>query len=58
VPYINGAAPKLSKFGSHTLVQKNIHPNFALERWEFAQSSYTSMEVIRRIRAENVRVIR
>jgi hypothetical protein len=55
---MNGAAPKLSKFGSHTLVQKNIHPNFARERWELAQSSYTSMEVIRRIRAENVRVIR
>src|ERR1700732_2432343 len=55
---MNGAAPKLSKFGSQILVKKNIHPNFARERCEFTHSSYTSIEVIRSISAANVSVIR
>src|SRR6266478_6132877 len=55
---MNGAAPKLSKIGSQVRVQKKFHPNFVRERYEVLQSSYTSIEVMRRIEAANTSVTR
>src|ERR1700756_1712339 len=55
---MKGAAPKLSKMGSHVRVQKNIHPNFARERYEVRHNSNTSSDVISRIPAAKTSVIR
>src|ERR1700723_1864595 len=55
---MNGAAPKLSKFASQTLVQKNIQPNLLRDNWEVRHNSRTSRLVIKMIPAAAISVIR